>query len=109
MFEKLRRYDELVGIRVPLLHLLNLLDAILTLYALEQGVEELNPVMSYLHGISPHLFLIIKVLVVSICLCFLDKYLLRFRITITVFVAIYSSIIAWHLYGILVVYYGFFF
>lgn len=92
-----------IDLKIPILHALNLLDGVITLYFLRAGVEEMNPIMAYIYGVGPHLFLIAKVAIVSACLLFIDKKIAdRYRWTISGLVAIYSLVLCWHLFGMLI-------
>jgi hypothetical protein len=46
----------------------NVLDGILTIKAIEQGAEELNPIMKYFLEIDHSLFLLVKITIVTACL-----------------------------------------
>jgi len=96
-----------IDLRIPLLHVLNLFDGVLTLYFLRWGVEELNPLMAHAYAVSPHLFLIVKVVVVSACLGFLDKNLSKSkRWVITAILGVYTAVICWHICGMLMLWDG---
>lgn len=107
MLNQIRKASENHSIQLLLLHFLNLFDGVLTLYVLEQGVEEANPLMEYLYTVSPHLFFIFKVVVVSSCLVFLDKYLDKSkRWLITAIFCVYIFVIFWHICGMLILWDG---
>ena len=77
-----------------LCHLGNAGDVGLTLYAIQNGAEELNPIMAWLISISPFLFVITKFVVFGLAIDFLARsapYLLRW------IAILYMSLMAWHL------------
>lgn len=56
------------------LRTLNILDALSTLYILQHGGTETNPVMAALLDVHPLLFLFVKVLWVGLCAAFLEHH-----------------------------------
>tara|TARA_R110002110_G_scaffold189725_1_gene397956 strand:+ start:541 stop:831 length:291 start_codon:yes stop_codon:yes gene_type:complete len=75
-------------------HIGNLADALLTVHAINSGVEELNPLMAYLIDFSPMLFLLVKILLFALAI----DLLARRRPTWLRWVGIlYIAVVAWHL------------
>jgi hypothetical protein len=99
-----------IDVRIPLLHLLNLFDGILTLYSLRWGIEELNPLMNLFYGVSPPFFLVTKVSLVAAATGFLDKNLSeKYRWVLTALVGIYLMVLGWHIYGMILLWDGWYF
>jgi hypothetical protein len=81
---------------------LNLLDALLTLYATMLGVGELNPLMSHLLTFGPELFLSLKVLLVTSCILVINGLLGHSGRHVYICSALlYWLVLAWHTYGVL--------
>ncbi len=76
-----------------LCHILNFLDATFTLAAISLGVEEANPIMAYLLGISPILFIVAKFGVFTVAINFLAK---RNGNLLLPILAVYMMVVAWH-------------
>ena len=77
-----------------LCHLGNAADVGLTLYALQNGAVELNPIMAWVISISPLLFVVTKFIVFGLAIDFLAyraSYILRW------IAILYMSLMAWHL------------
>ncbi|MGD8587798.1 MAG: DUF5658 family protein [Chromatiales bacterium] len=101
LVSSLEEYDGLKGV-VAAVVVLNMLDGVLTIGWIEFGrAVELNPLMDYLLGTHPVLFIFIKMLLV--CLGILLLWRLRARasavISIYVCLAVYSSVLLYHLGG----------
>jgi hypothetical protein len=77
-----------------LCHLGNLADVGLTLYAIENGATELNPIMAWTLSISPLLFVITKFVLFGLAIDFLAQYSPNFLRWVAI---IYMSVMAWHL------------
>tara|TARA_R110002110_G_scaffold414073_1_gene642904 strand:+ start:214 stop:501 length:288 start_codon:yes stop_codon:yes gene_type:complete len=74
-------------------HLLNFLDASLTLYAISRGVEEANPLMAWTLEVGPMFFAAVKFTVFTIAIDFLS----RVRPVLLVPIAmVFGSVVAWH-------------
>lgn len=82
--------------------LLNLIDALLTLYATLVGVGELNPIMRIVLNYGPLTFVTTKVLVVTVCTLGIKKILGHSgRHLYLLFAAFYWFILLWHIFGII--------
>lgn len=80
---------------------LNLFDALLTLYAIKVGVAELNPIMNFLLSFGPAVFLLIKVVLVTVCILSINKILGHSgRHLYILSAAMYWVVIAWHTFGL---------
>ena len=77
-----------------LCHLGNTADVALTLYAIEHGARELNPIMAWALSISPVLFIMIKFIVFGLAIDLLAQYASSLLRWVAV---LYMSIMAWHL------------
>ena len=87
--------------RLILLHLLNFLDAVLTLRAVGLGAVELNPIMAWAINQSPFLFLVLKLSAFSFLVEFLHRNLVgAWRHAFTFLLAVFLLVVAWHIYGI---------
>ena len=54
-------------------YILNLLDMAITLHALEHGARELNPIVNWMIGVHPLLFVFSKVVLVGVVLWWLNR------------------------------------
>lgn len=88
-----------------LINVLNFFDGVLTLYAMELGVEEANPLMAWLLGFGPIVFISVKCGTVALCLLLLQRVLAgnTRKHIFTVLLLAYITTAAWHLYGALLV------
>ena len=77
-----------------LCHLGNFADVGLTLYAIQNGATELNPIMAWVISISPFLFIITKFVVFGLAIDFLARIAPNLLRWVAI---IYMSIMAWHL------------
>jgi hypothetical protein len=80
--------------------LLNVLDAVFTLLHLQQGGEELNPIVARIIDFGPQQFFFIKSAITFGCLLFL-LFHIRFRYVQRIFgtvFAIYLLVLCYHLY-----------
>ena len=79
---------------LTLCHLLNIVDAALTLYAISRGVDEANPVMAWAISVHPIFFVLLKIIVFSVAIEFIadkkPKYL-------SFVGALFTAVIIWHL------------
>lgn len=84
---------------------LNLMDALLTLYATLHGVSEANPIMDYLLDAGPIHFIIAKVLIVTVSVMALNRLCHDSgRRTYIFVVAMYWFVTFWHVFGLLNLY-----
>jgi len=77
-----------------LCHLMNFLDAVMTLFAVSRGVEEANPVMAMALEIGPMVFVVVKFTLFAIGLEFIARHK---RILLAPVCVIYMSVLAWHM------------
>jgi hypothetical protein len=77
-----------------LCHLGNTADVGLTLYAIQNGATELNPIMAWLISISPLLFVITKFIVFGLAIDLLAQHAPNLLRWVAI---IYMSVMAWHL------------
>ena len=77
-----------------LCHLGNAADVGLTLYAIQNGAEEINPIMAWALSVSPLFFIIIKFIVFGLAIDFLAIRAPELLRWITM---LYMSVMAWHL------------
>jgi hypothetical protein len=91
--------------KVALINVLNFFDGLLTLYAIHYGVEETNPLMRWLLGFGPAVFLLAKISIVLSATWVIDKLLFgnTKENVLTVLLLTYAFVSAWHLYGALLV------
>ena len=76
-------------------HLLNVCDALLTLIAVSQGVEEANPIMAWTLAIGPAFFLTVKFTIFSVALTFIYKKAPALLAPIGL---LFTAVVAWHMY-----------
>lgn len=89
-----------VVVRLVSLFWLNILDGALTVSTINQSKGlEINPLMGFLLDLSPTLFLITKITLVSLCLLFVYRYrhLKIVRISVSVLCVIYLLVCCWGL------------
>jgi len=85
--------------------LLNLLDALLTLYATGLGIGELNPIMDGLLAAGPINFLVFKVGFVTSLLLFINRFVGHKGTQVYLFLSIsYWLVTGWHVFGVLSLY-----
>jgi len=77
-----------------LCHFLNVADALLTLYAISEGVDEANPVMAWAISVHPIFFVLLKIIVFSVAIEFIAKKKPEY---LSFFGALFSAVIIWHL------------
>jgi len=100
------RYSSNLFAAIVAILMLSVLDALLTLYLIDKGSTELNPVMSYFIEYGPFVFMGAKYLLtcIGVIILLLFRNVLRKRsITHTqhifsYIIAAFSSVIAWELY-----------
>ena len=76
-----------------LCHVGNFMDLLLTMYAISRGVEEANPIMNWLLGISPFLFSAVKLILFSLAIEFVAK---RMPSVLKWIALMYMAVVAWH-------------
>jgi hypothetical protein len=83
-----------------LIFLFHCLDAGFTLARIAAGARELNPIMAFLLSISPGAFLIVKLGMAGIGLCFLGihKNFPLVKPGIAFLLVLYAGVIAYHIY-----------
>ncbi len=88
---------------LKLLVILNMVDAIFTLWYLNLGVaEEANPILSYYYAIHPCFFVLVKNILFSGSIYILYRRLLSHRLApmlVTTITALYGLVIVYHLIG----------
>lgn len=94
-----------VPVVVALIHSLNWVDAVLTMAWLTRGVEEINPVMDLMFRISPGLFIVCKLVLITVGVEVIRRYA---EPTLSKFVLygiclIFAAVVAWHIAGALIV------
>jgi len=72
----------------------NFFDAIFTLRAISLGVEEANPIMAWALDISPFFFVMLKLGIFTVAICFLAEKKPRLLRPVAI---LYVMIVAWHL------------
>jgi hypothetical protein len=100
------RYSSNLFAAIVAILMLSVLDALLTLYLIDKGSTELNPVMSYFIEYGPFVFMGAKYLLtcIGVIILLLFRNVLRKRsITHTqhifsYIIAAFSTVIAWELY-----------
>jgi hypothetical protein len=100
------RYSSRIFAAIVAILLLSVLDALLTLYLIENGSTELNPVMSYFLKYGPFVFMGAKYCLTcaGVVILLLFRNALRKRSPVhtenlfTYTIAAFSTVIAWELY-----------
>lgn len=87
-------------------HILNFIDAVLTLHFLTAGVEEANPFLASLYEISPAFFLIAKFLLVVFGVEVLHRHVKgKKRVALLGGVCLlFTCVIVWQLAGVISIY-----
>ena len=88
---------------------LSVLDAMLTLWLLECGAQELNPIMAYFLSFGPYVFFVAKYLLtsISVVIIVLLNYICIFRIQyqlgnlLKYFAGCFAAVVAWELFLIM--------
>jgi len=96
-----QQHDWLKGL-VAAVVVFNMLDGILTIGWIQSGrAVELNPLMDYLLGTDPVLFIFTKMLLVCLGVLLLWRYRSKTSAVFSIYVcfAVYSSILLYHLGG----------
>jgi hypothetical protein len=105
------RYSQKLFAAIVVILLLSVLDALLTLYLIDNGSSELNPVMSYSLKFGPFAFMGVKYFLTCIgvvtLLIFKDVIIKKPQIhahyIFSYLIGIFSTVIAWELYLIIFV------
>jgi len=100
------QYSPVLFMAVVGILFLCVIDAILTLFLLNHGAYETNPVMAYLLNISPYAFIIAKysITVIAILCLFMfravviRKLNVRTHSLLSLIVCVYFAVVAWELY-----------
>jgi hypothetical protein len=108
-FLLLDRYSSTLFAIIVLILAFSLADAFLTLWLVDRGATELNPLMAFFLNHGPAVFIGVKYLLTSISLVILvifsQVFLRRFGIYIRSIIAsilmLFSSVIAWEVYLLL--------
>lgn len=103
------RYSSKIFAAIMAILFLSILDALLTLYLIDSGSTELNPVMSYFLRYGPYVFLVAKYFLtctgVIILLLFRNAFLTRSathtRHLFSYIIGAFSTVIVWELFLIL--------
>jgi len=100
------RYNPTLFILILTVVLLSMTDAFLTLFLVNKGATEINPIMAYCLSFGPSIFILIKYVLTCISVLVLlvlsNVFILRIRIyTRTIFhyiIGIFSCVIIWELF-----------
>jgi hypothetical protein len=99
-------YSRSIVIIVVAILLLSVLDAFLTLYLIDHGAIELNPVMAYFLDINTSIFLIVKytltamsvVIILLLNYAFVKYLNLRARSLLNYFAGIFILVVTWEIF-----------
>lgn len=81
--------------------LLNLMDALLTLYATLLGVGELNPIMASLLEAGALVFIVVKVGLITPLVFLINKLPAHQSARLYIFLAsVYWLVMTWHIFGV---------
>ena len=105
-FNLVDRYQSRLMLLIVLLMCLSVADGFLTLHLLDNGMYEVNPIMDYLVGLGPGVFLAGKFLFTSFgvtCLVVVsNSYMFGFRVRVKsllpAVIALYAVVILWDTY-----------
>lgn len=100
------RYSPTLFILILAVVLLSMLDAILTLFLVNRGAAELNPIMAYCLSLGPSVFILAKYALtcvsVLVLLILSNVFILRIKIYAKTFfhyiIGVFSCVILWELY-----------
>ena len=103
------RYNTRLFAAIMLILFLSIVDALLTLYLIDNGSSELNPVMAYFLKFGPLAFVIAKYMLTSIGVVillacknvFLAKANAYTRSVFSYVIVAFSTVVAWEIYLIL--------
>jgi hypothetical protein len=109
LFLLLDHYSSTLFAIIVLILAFSLTDAFLTIWLVDCGATELNPVMAHFLNRSPAVFIAVKYLLTSISMVilvifsqvFLRRFGIYIRSIITYILMLFSSVIAWELYLLL--------
>jgi hypothetical protein len=93
------RYDHPVLLVLLLVVLLSVLDGYLTIFHVERGAQEINPIMNFLLGYGDDCFFILKYVLtaIGVIIFCIFKNLLFVRIILACIIVFYVGILANHL------------
>jgi hypothetical protein len=102
-FYLLDYYSPKIFYAVTLILLLSVVDALLTLYLISAGAEELNPVMAYFLDIGPNVFMMAKygitatsvVIVVLLNYVFIQRIRLQLGDLLNYFACCFGAVVVW--------------
>ena len=105
-FAVVDRYHSRLMLLIVLLICVSIIDGYLTLFLLDNGMYEVNPVMAYLLGLGPVVFLAGKFLLtcfgVTCLLVVSNSYMFGFRVHVRkilpVMLALYTVVVLWDTY-----------
>ena len=94
-----------VSVVVALIHSFNWLDAVLSIAWLTRGVEEVNPVMDLLFRISPGLFVVVKLVLITVGVEVIRRYAEPSisRVLLYGICLIFAAVVAWHFAGAIII------
>ena len=104
-FYLLDYYSPKIFYVVTLILMLSVVDALLTLWLIGSGAEELNPVMAYFLGIGPSVFMMVKylitstsvVIVVVLNYTFIQRIRLQLGDLLNYFAGCFIAVVVWEL------------
>jgi hypothetical protein len=104
-FYLLDYYNPKIFYVVTLILLLSVMDALLTLWLIGVGAEELNPVMAYFLGIGPNMFMLAKYLITSASVVtvvllnyvFIQRIRLQLGDLLKYFAGCFAAVVVWEL------------
>ncbi len=104
-FYLLDYYNPKIFYAVTLILLLSVADALLTLWLISAGAEELNPVMAYFLDISSNAFMMVKylmtstsvVIVVVLNYVFIQRIRLRSGDLLNYFAGCFAAVVTWEI------------
>tara|TARA_R100000664_G_C2743113_1_gene131300 strand:- start:373 stop:732 length:360 start_codon:yes stop_codon:yes gene_type:complete len=86
---------------IILLHLFNFLDAAFSLHVFSLGVEEANPLLWFVYGISPGIFIVVKFLFFTVSIEVLNRFLKdNSRRVLVLLLVVYFSVLVFHVWGL---------
>jgi hypothetical protein len=100
------RYSPSIFAAIIIILFLSVLDALLTLFLIENGASEVNPIMAYYLNIGPYSFLAVKygltIIGVLVFLLLRNIYVRPLKIyagkLLYVIVVVFASVVVWQLY-----------
>ena len=96
--------DNLFGLTLVLV--LSVADGMLTLWLIDRGATELNPIMDYYLDQGPHIFMLAKYLITAFVViitvvmnyAFLRFFKIQFGQMLKVFAGCFAMVVAWELF-----------